>query len=882
MLLARSMNRSAGPFATVRGGRRVPGTLRLALLTIAAVAASASAETIEKPPQRVRFVVRGLTEFEPHRLARALAANDELLLLGSPLANRKTFLSAVGDKATQALQREGFAAAKATVTVEAGEAGDRVVVDVVEGPRQMAAGIEVTGLPDDLAQELKRWLKSQRPPPGAVPLSSDDRDGWSGTRWFDQLGQPARMELPAWRTGQPAPLDPQHLLAVRATIARFLREHGFFAAAKLLDTQKPATGKAGTGPAIDVAVRSGDDGATLVVSGRNLPPATVLRGVEVFPGSRTNPAELQKILGIVPGKTVTERDRLAWREALRLSGRFIRHEVKLKEVPPADGDGGVPGAVAIFDLAAYPHVPPLAEPLSREDQVVLLFRTWLLQTLANDDDLVLAWTQAPAAGQPAVARGPVGSVVISTHDGVLLTALPSTAEACGMAVSGDGLGWFLPGAAGRYEVPLPGRNRITLNVALFLTETIEGGRHEYPRRFDVSYGIEPRPRDAAAALAVTARIEPVACLAFLHEGQPQVAWEGEELVVARSDMTARFDSRTGRLISIAVPAGGSVAVEAAPGRFAAALASLRTAAGENVARKDALVSTGLKFLVGESMAASLGHLLEPIGCAKSLAAWQSRLDAVAEKLRRTADSGGFAVADRLAGGMLSRATDEAAGAPLTIPSAAPPSAAATDQPTQLADSHMAVARIAAAKAWRWAEWACGRDAWPTALARVATLASRGDSGVLWEVSAFMTGKRNGPLAFLAAASAAPMPSMAGSLARQGQTRLSPEAFQADCQPLLAILGCFGLDRCAVGLLRMVEDDEAKLLGERCLQDPTVFLPLVHDLRGRESDDAAVKALPEVLDHWWRDSLHGVLATALAARAELQTADKPAAEAAPVR
>jgi hypothetical protein len=347
-------------------------------------------------------------------------------------------------------------------------------------------------------------------------------------------------------------------------------------------------------------------------------------------------------------------------------------------------------------------------------------------------------------------------------------------------------------------------------------------------------------------------------------------------------MTARFDSRTGRLISIAVPAGGSVAVEAAPGRFAAALASLRTAAGENVARKDALVSTGLKFLIGESMAASLGHLLDAVGCAKSLAAWQSRLDAVAEKLRRTADSGGFAVADRLAGGMLARATDEATGAPLTIPSAAPPSAAATDQPTQLADSHMAVARIAAAKAWRWAEWACGRDAWPTALARVATLASRGDSGVLWEVSAFMTGKRNGPLAFLAAASAAPMPSMAASLARQGQTRLSPEAFQADCQPLLAILRCFGLDRCAVGLLRMVEDEEAKLLGERCLQDPTVFLPLVHDLRGRESDDAAVKALPEVLDHWWRESLHVVLATALAARAELQTADKPAAEAAPVR
>lgn len=869
----RSANRPAATATRVRTRPPGRGILRMTLLALAIAAPAAAAESVDKPPQRVRFVVRGLTEFEPHQLARALAASDELLLLGSPLGNRKTFLAAVGDKAVRALQREGFATAKATATVEAGEGGDRVVIDVVQGPRQMAVGIEVNGLPDDLAQELKRWLKSQRPPPGAVPHSFDVQDGWSGIRWFDQLGQPARMEPPAWRTGQPAPLDPQHLLAVRGTIARFLREHGLFAAANLLDPRKPASGGERSGPAIDVAVRSDADGATLVINCRELPPATVLGGIELFPGSRTTPEELQRILGIVPGTTVTERDRLAWREALRLSGRFVRHEVRLKELPAAAG--APPSAVAVFDLAAYPHVPPLAEPLSREEQVALLFRSWLLRTLADEDDLVLAWTRPGGTG-------PIGSVVISTNDGVLLTALPSSPEACGMAVSGDGLGWFLPAGAGRYELPLPGRDRITLNVALFLTETIDAGRHEYPRQFDVSYRVEPRPRDAAAALAVTARIEPVACLAFLHEGEPKVSWDGDILVVERPEMTARFDSRTGRLVAIAFPTGGGLSVEAAPGRFAEALAALRAAAGENVARKDALVSTGMKFLVSESMATALGHLVDAAGCAESLAAWQSRLDAVAGKLRKTADAGGFAVADRLAGTLMTRARDEAVGPPLVIPSAGPPAPDEADHRVRLADSHMAMARIVAAKAWRWSEWACGRDAWPTALARVATLASRGDSAVLWEVSAFMTGKRNGPLAFLAAAAAAPMPSMSASLARQGATRLTPDAFQADCRPLLSILECFGLDRCAVALLRMVEDDEARLLGERCLRDPAVFLPLVQDLRGRESDEAAVKALPESLDRWWRDSLHDVLAGALAARATLQTADKPAADAQPVR
>ena len=98
----------------------------------------------------------------------------------------------------------------------------------------MAAGIEITGLPDELAEELRRWLKSPRPPPGAVPQASDVEGGWSGTRWLDQRGQPARMEPPVWTRDQPAPFDVHELAVVRTAIGRFLREHGYFTAAAVL------------------------------------------------------------------------------------------------------------------------------------------------------------------------------------------------------------------------------------------------------------------------------------------------------------------------------------------------------------------------------------------------------------------------------------------------------------------------------------------------------------------------------------------------------------------------------------------------------------------------------------------------------------------------
>ena len=813
----------------------------------------------QEPAAGGRYIVRGLTDLDPVQLARSLEADDNLLLLSGPLTARKTFLAAVAEHATLALQRQGFAAAKATATIEGDAAAARVIVNVVEGPRQMAGGIEITGLPDDLAEKLRRWLKSPRPPPAAVPQAFDVEGGWSGTRWLDQRGQPARMDPPAWSRDQPAPCDVHELTAVRNAIARFLREHGYF------------SGSA----AFDVAVRPGEEVATLVIKATNLPPASVLAGIDIFPGARATTGDLQAFLGITPGGTVTERDRLAWRESLRLSGRFVKHEITFREAPAADGKP--PGMVAVFDLAAYPHAPPLSEPLSREEMVVLSFRTWLLQTLANDDDLILTWTLPQADGRPAEPRRPVGSLVVSTQQGILLTALPGSDDACGVAVSDAGLGWFLPRAAGRFEIPLPeiplaSRKRIVAHVSLFLAETIETGRHKYPRRFDVGYGLEPRPRDAAA-VALMAQIEPVACVAFLHEGSPQVSWDGQDLVVVRPEMTARFDSRTGRLVSLEVPDGGSIAIDAAPDRFAADLAPLRAAAGDDRVRPDALVSSGVDFFTGEAARNAVAHLVEAAGLSHRTAAWQERLAVAAGKLRRTAAAGGFAATDRVVAEAMAAA--EAAAEPLLPIPAAEPVATAADPAATLA-------RVAAAKAWRWMERACGAEAWPAALARIGALAARSDPAVIWELSAFMTGKRNGPLAFLAASAAAPMPAMAASLARQGQTRLTTAAFHDDCRPLLEILRCSGIDRCAVGLLRTIDDEEATLLGRTFAQDETILLPLVQAVRSHDSDDAAVAALPDALDHWWQESLDRLVAAALAGRAEIRTADKPAPEAATER
>lgn len=806
------------------------------------------------------YVVQGVDDPRSDLLARSLANDDGLLLLTSPLTTRKAYLAAVADKTVLALERAGYPEPKAVARIESGDGQERVVIDVTPGPRFMAAGIEIAGLPDDLAGDLRSWLKSQRPPADALPQPVDTAGGWSGTRWLDHRGQPARLEPPLWSRGQPAPFDTHHLRDIRSAIARFLRDHGHFAAARAVEKQ------AATGPRCDVSVGRDAGEATLTVSFTDLPPASVLEEIEVAPASRTTAATLRELLGIEIGTTVTEHDRLAWRETLRATGRFVRHEVKFKERKA--GPDGTTGIVAIFDLDAYPPVPPLGTPLSREEEAVLRCRSWILATLADDDDLVATWTK------PGDDR-PTAELTVSTREGVLLAALPGRADACGLAATGGGIGCFLPRGAGRLEFPPPVRMRAVVDVAFTLEDTVEQGRHRYDRAVATAASIEPRPRDVTAALAVTARIEPVACLALLHDEAATSRWDGDVLVVAGRDGEVHIDATSGRLLRIATANRGRIDVEAGPQRLAAALAGLRETAGANAWRDDAPVSSAVAFLTADSLGLTLARLSEATGVEPLLSAWVPVFAAAARNLREAADRGGFARADERVRALLAQVADDNAAALPVIPHA--------ERAATPADPLMAVAASGASQAWRWLETSCGSTAWPCGLIRIAALAARHDStGALWEVTSYLAAPSHGPLANLVASQVIPLPTMAVSFARQGQGRLTTAAFHTDCEAVLAILGDCGLDRCAVSLVRSLDDDEARAAAAALCHDPEALLPLVRDLKACAGEDEAVAALPSALDRWWEASLRDLVAAALAAKTGVQTADKPDAEPTPRR
>lgn len=893
----------------------------LALAAAVFAAGRAAAEPMGTLKLDRSLDVRGLTDLEPQRLAEALVADNDLLILSRPQANRRLFLSAVGRKAALALHHAGFEEAKATASVEGSATGERIVIDVAAGPRVMAAGLEIEGLPDDLAGGLQRWIQGQRPPPGALAETVEGADGWGGTSWLDDNGQPVTMEAPLWTRGQPAAFDPPHLKQIRTAIGRFLRDQGRFSAASLVEERKPAGllaglsnlaaaarahGAAAGTATVDVAVKPGPAGAVLAITVTNLPPPAVLEDVRLPAGTRTTRESLLAALEINPGAPVTEHDRLAWKQRLRMSGRYLRSDVTLE--PAADGGHGV---TAVFDLEDYTAVGALGTLLTPEEAVMLRFREWLVATLSGNEDLVAAWERAPNRGETITVGQPTGEFILSSNDGMLVSLMPESGDASGMSITADGIGCFLPGQAGRFEIPLPSQGRLTAQITLALAAKEPGEHGEQPepgyhRKLTLGVGYASRPKPTAAPFAITACIEPAACLAIVHEAEAKTSWEGETLVVAATDLVARFDGPTGRLLVVETSAGQRLSIRAAAGDLITTLAALRTGAGEDRAQSEALLTSGIDLFTADSTAAAVDRTIAASGLTPGRRSPRERFEHVAGWLheaglsdrataaesviakvvaaetsypdrflklvdiaRRIGAAGGFTQADTLLASAIAADDGES---PLEIPR----------EKGNEGDPLMAAGKLAATTLWRAVEATCGRDCWLASLTRLSALAAARDPATLEELATFMQSEQAGPIAYLTAAAGVPIPVMAASFARRGEETFSTAAFHADCAAPLSLLGHAGLDRTLAIVLRTLTDDDARLLGEMTIGDPGFLLPLVQDQRAQASEAAATAALPTSLDRWWEATLGKVVATALHDKVSPRTAAAPGDEAAPLR
>ena len=802
------------------------------------------------PPARGReFVVTGIDDPRPDRLAAALDADDDLLLLVGPVTPRRTFLEAVAEKATLALQHAGHP--DATVTARDDADGERITVDVTPGPRVVATDIVVSGFPDAAAADLRRWLAEPRPKAGSEPRHHRHADGSLTTEWVDLNGQPADVEPPLWTPAAAAPCDPHQLPRLRSAVARYLRDRGWYAAARDLESDA-------TGCSCDVAIDRGAGTATLTITATGPLRQAVLKEIVVEPESALTADALREHLGIVAGMPVGDADRFSWRDALLESGRFVRESVTFREVP-----GDTPDEVAIAATVAvsgYEDVPPLGMPLSREEATLLRCRAWLLATLA-ESDLVIHWTRADA---PL----PTASFAVSARDGAILVAAPQE-RPFGLAISGAGLSCFLPQGDGRYELPLPRTARAVLSVGLTMADTPATGDQRNSRNLTVGAALHSRRGPEQAVVTLAAQLHPASFLSLAHRDEARSRWEDDVLVIESRSNELRIDASTGRLLALRFPGGDRLDVDATAGFVATTAAALRRTSGDDRSRQEAPLASLVGFLTHDATAAAALRACDDFGIADLVAGWRPLAATVADHLRRTVAHDGFRDIDRQLAAM-------AAAGPADDPLPVIPAA---QQPAYPIDPILAAAAAVGLAGGRWLEEAVGGESWPSGLMRIATRIARRESATaLLEATAFATDSRPGPLAHLIASRTIPIPAVAAVFARQGAARLSTEAFHADCEPLVRIGRMSGLDRCLVALLRTLDDTDVRAVGATLARDPEAFLALVDRLQRHPSDEAAIADLSAALDGWWEASLRQTVAEALAAEPGGRVADRPAADA----
>lgn len=863
--------------------RRVAGAavLAWAMMVVVMVAegmGAALADHVGSLGAADRLIVRGTRQIDAEQLRQALIHDTDIVWLSRPHASRDVFIAGVIHKATSTLEHAGFAEAQVRAVVESSDGVERLVLDVVEGQRFEAGAIKVTGLPEETGDRLVRFLSERQPPRDSVPRSVSRPDGTSTTIWVTADGRPSTFDQPAWKQAGPAACDAITLHRIHVEVARFLREEGYLGVALPAHDRravaKLARGSGGTrrslptegsrvrrGP-VDVMLKPSDCTVDLVVAIHDLPPKASLHRVELPPEVRTTERDIAAYLGVKLGEPVTDRDRITWRDSLRRSGRFLRHEIEFR-IDPTD-----PGAaVARFTLEEYPAATPLSQPLSREEAAMLRFRDWLEEAIGRGDDLVIDVVR-PADGSAATAPASA-RLVLSPAAGFLLTALPDSDRACGLALSRADFSLFPAGGGGHLDLPLPSRLWLAATIGLSLerqkTEGKEPPKFKRSLSFGGSVGSISDGNPSGVSIAIP--IEPVACLAFVHEDDPQIRFEGDTLVIEAGSTTSRFDAASGRPLGLSV-AGCEVSLQARPGVLDAAVEELRAAAGPNRLRREAPVVSVVEFLLSDDIAAACSRVADAAGFrGETRAVWEGRLALVIDVVRRCREDGGLDRCDMLlAAGPAGHWHDGVAREtpkPLDVPRDG-------DVPTA-AGAQKAIIRHGAAVAWRLAEEHCGRDSWPAALLRAGGCALVGDPAMLDETAEFMTSEEHGPLAHVSASSLASMPLVAATLARRGQERLSTIAFHTDCHPLLAAVVPYGLDVFCVSLARSLDDTAAREIGQAACGDPEILLPLVHALKAHERHDDAVAGLQDALDAWWDASLRAVVAAKLDAIASPRTA-----------
>lgn len=522
-----------------------------------------------------RLEISGLVSFTAEEIRDELRDDFDALLAAHPLAPLSDLPVAIRERLVAGFLNEGFAEAEVEVRLDRDQ--QRLQAVVREGPRYVAGSVRVEGAAQIPVDRLIERLTKPYPPREAVKLAFGPGDG-EHVQWKDRDGKDVELKAPVWKHGDTARLAPVSKEWMARKVKFALEDQGFRFAKFQIDMES------------DSKTQTAD----LVVHLEAEGPKASLDEIEIVGNKRDSKEAILKYLNLNEGSLLTRAEQTRVEYELWRSGRFIDYE--LTPAPPDAVDDPVKLQIKVTES---PYAPPIDQPLSREEQVLLKMREWLANPDRWQGDMTLRvkpgdWTF---------------ELVLTPGGGVLATFSPQSEEphrAFAVVASKDVVGFYPATAPVKLEaLSAPVQLEAKIGVGL------NADPGDPPKHFKLSFGFSihnGRSSDLKCPFTGSINMQPAVAVANVHAHNAKVQWDGGTLTLLSDRGRMQVDEASGALLSYR-DKGNRDAIEITfrKGAFDRRLQDIRERTGEleNGFDPDRPLSSFLAFFCREEVIAEL-------------------------------------------------------------------------------------------------------------------------------------------------------------------------------------------------------------------------------------------------------------------------------------
>ncbi len=741
-----------------------------------------------------RLEFKGVASFSERSIRQELEDDFQVIVASDPGASLDEYLSLLEMKVRDGYRDGGFRDATARADVD--PSGERICILVDEGPRITAGKILIQTSDELLADRLHERLLT----------TGDDSAGkhkFTGAESARAPGETA-SKAAAWKKGEPIKFrrdaDPDLTEKVREA----LDDLGYEAA--------QFTARVEADPKLEYEYNLWVE---ITKTGISTEPELVT----VYGCRKNSAAEVLEYLGLVSGETKGAHCQ-ELRDRLWTSGRFMKHEVS--RVPQLAA-----GRYELrIELQEYDEAPPLRQPLSTEEQIMLKCRDWLAAWRNREEDLVVRRQFAGHEVEAAISRGDTVALKVDGHYGL---------------IEADRLLYVDTAGPGMTAVPLgEARPQVTIGILPSSDYPNDDGAFVWTLAGHVRASADGEPPPEGG---IELDLAPVAFVGMLHERGAQCELVDGVLTLESDREFRRIAAEDGAILEWRLFAKDD-AEGASPtlitfehGRCDALRAEIESLADgrPNDYCKDA------------PLRSTLGRFAEKPQMLEWLAKCVTKEGQDPERTRvalRLCSHLLLGFADEAIVLLRDRETDDRTkfhipGATDDLPQSSPALIAAWCGPTL-------------------AHRAFPRGSWASTLTRASTFSLAAQPRFAHEEMKRLSAAAPGPLAAVTTAYAfraigAQEP--ARIVSRQGTERLSLDEFRADYRPLLDPSAIAGrVIATAAGFLRGLGREEMEMLAEPL---PERYQPLVIGFcleLNRDQQRSIDEALPAALDWAWSNGL----------------------------